>query len=494
MKNTSLVKYLIATLVVIFLYGCASIKNVIFPTSKTKTVSTKFASKENFSQNDLIYFIMTDRFCNGNKQNDINVNLNDPKAYHGGDIEGIIQKLDYIKSLGATAIWITPIVENTANGYHGYWAEDYYKVDPHLGTMSDMKNLVKEAHKRNIKVLLDYVANHVGSDSTWLTDGKHKGWFHPHKDIVNFDDPKQCENGWLSGLPDLNQDSKAVSDYLINNALWWIKNTNIDGMRLDTVRHVPQSFWKKFTSSIKKSYPNFYFLGEVYSGDVFYAEQYHECGIDGVTNYSLFYGMREAFSNNGSTSKLLTSLQDEAKFKTPYLNGIFIDNHDNKRFMTLAEETSDKNTAEKYLHEAICFELTYPAIPVIYYGTEIGMEGGDDPDNRRDMDWNKTSSSKDLEFYKKLIQIRESEKSLKSADFSLLSSDTNFISYKRGSSDGIIIAMNTSKNSTSKSVSADSNVKSYTDLLTNKVFSVQDSRINMSLEPVSFVILKPNYN
>lgn len=199
-----------------------------------------------FTSKDLIYFIMTDRFNDGDDSNNqfADVNKNNPKAYHGGDLRGIISKLDYIKSLGATAIWITPVAENTLGGYHGYWINDFYKVDPHLGSMNDLKDLVKEAHNRNIKVLMDYVVNHISPDSKMLKE-KPADWFNPKSDISNWNNQEEIEKGWIFGLPDLNQDKPEVKSFLIENAMWWIKETGVDGMRLDTVRHVPKTFWNE---------------------------------------------------------------------------------------------------------------------------------------------------------------------------------------------------------------------------------------------------------
>lgn len=299
----------ILLVIVILSFTLFSLKLSVFNSLKDKT----------FSNKDIIYFIMTDRFFNGDKSNDYNADKNNPRAFHGGDFKGITQKLDYIKSIGATAVWITPVVENEDNGYHGYWAKDFYKTDPHLGTITDLKNLVKEAHKRNIKVIIDYVVNHTGYNTPWLTDGKHEGWFHPKKDILNYDDINECENGWLLGLPDLNQENPQVKKYLIDNALWWIKETKIDGMRLDTVKHVPKSFWIDFSKEIKSKYPAFYLLGEVWSGNPVFLEEYKKCGIDGLIDYPLYFGISSAFKHYGNTDNLINSIQQHSVFSNKAL-------------------------------------------------------------------------------------------------------------------------------------------------------------------------------
>lgn len=469
--------------------GCSSKNNKALTNNKNNTVSeVKMNTAVGLSQNDLIYFVMTDRFYDGDKSNDKDVNVDDPKAYHGGDIKGIIDKLDYIKSLGTTAIWITPVVENMPGGYHGYWTKDFYKVDPHLGDMQDMKNLVTEAHKRNMKILMDYVVNHVGYDNPWFTDGKHKDWFHAQADIQNYDDPTECENGWLSGLPDLNQDNPEVSDYLIKNAIWWVDNTGIDGMRLDTVRHVPVTFWTKFTKAIKQKYPNFYFLGEVWNDDTSYCEKYHEAGIDGITDYNLFDGLKETFKENGSTSTLVSAIGNEVNFKNPELNGIFIDNHDNKRFVTNAGKNGDK-----YLKLALAFELTYPSIPVIYYGTEIGMEGGDDPDNRQDMWWNNAKKSAILDSYKKLVEIRNSAAALKTKDIKILDYQADYITYQRGTGkNSVIVAFNISDKPVQITINVNGISDKFSSLVTKNNYKADNNKLKITVKPMDFDLIQGN--
>lgn len=452
------------------------------------TVGCQQNNKEPFTQNDLIYFIMTDRFNDADESNNdfYDVDKKNPKAYHGGDLKGITEKLDYIKSLGTTAIWLTPIMDNQDYGYHGYWIDDFYKVDPHLGTLSDFKLLVKEAHKRDIKVILDYIVNHTSYKSPWLKDSEKKEWFHPHKDISSWTSQEEIENGWLSGLPDLNQENPEVKKYLIENALWWIEETDIDGMRLDTVRHVPKEFWTDFTSAIKKKHPNFYFLGEVWSDNPRYLELYHQTGIDGLTNYSLYQGIHGTFRGFAKTNSLVNALKKESYFSDPTINGIFLDNHDNRRFISDAGEHG-----EEYLKQALTFMMTYPAIPVIYYGTEIGMEGGADPDNRRDMEWDRINNSDILEFYNKLVELRNTNIALKGNDFELLDYDSKYISYiRRNENDSVIVIMNILNKEKEVTVNIPTDIKQYTDILTDTTYDINNSKLNLRLKPLDIIILK----
>jgi glycosidase len=172
-------------------------------------------------RDETIYFVMTDRFRNGDPSNDGDAVPGHLTTWQGGDLQGVIDELPYIKGLGMTAIWITPITEQTPGGYHGYWTKDFYRVDPHLGDMDKLKQLVMKAHGIGLKVVLDVVINHVGYDHPWLVDSAHAGWFHDRCTMV-FSDQKSVENCWLAGLPDLNTENPAVRAYLTDWALWLV--------------------------------------------------------------------------------------------------------------------------------------------------------------------------------------------------------------------------------------------------------------------------------
>jgi alpha-amylase len=463
-----------------------SIKETTVKDNKPENVTIK--SESNFGSKDLIYFIMTDRFYDADVSNDkfSDVNKNDPKSYHGGDLQGIIDKLDYIKSLGTTAIWITPVVKNEYGGYHGYWTNDFYSVDPHLGEMAILKKLVSEAHKRNMKVLLDHVVNHTGYKSPWLADESKKEWFHPKLNISNWSDQKQIENGWLAGLPDLNQENPEVKKYLLDNTLWWIEETGVDGMRLDTVRHVSKDFWQEFTGTVKAKYPNFYFLGEVWNENTRYLEEYHKLGLDGLTNYSMFKGIRESFKGFGKTTSLISAINRESSFSSPELNGIFIDNHDNTRLITQGGEHG-----KEYLKQALTFTMTYPSIPIIYYGTEIGMEGGNDPDNRRDMEWNKVENNDMLSYYKILSNLRNTNPAIISGEFKLLDYDNYFISYMREKEKkSVIVVINVQNKEKDVTINIPNTTKEFTDVLTNKGYKSKDQKLEIKLKPLDLLILQ----
>lgn len=402
-----------------------------------------------FSNEDLIYFIVTDRFKRVTSPDatskdkaatdkaateaaaaGVTFDPNDPYAYHGGDLKGVTASLDYIQALGATAIWLTPVQKNGPKGYHGYWIHDFWTVDPHLGTLEDLKTLVAEAHKRDMKVMLDYVVNHTGYDSPWLNDPQKKHWFNPKRSITNWNDEKQLERGWLFGLPDLNLELPEVEQFFVDNALWWIRETGIDGMRLDTVKHVPKSFWINWSGAIKTEFPDFYLIGEVWTEHVSILEKYRASGIDGVTNYPLYEGLTEALSPTGKVDALALAVERDQRFEGSSLSGIFVDNHDNSRLIS-----KDPKHGLDYLKLGITWAYTYPAIPVLYYGTEVGLPGGKDPDNRRDMPWNAFPQPELLSLTKALAALRPNL----GDGYAWLYNDAAVAVYRRGD---YLVAMN----------------------------------------------------
>ncbi len=399
-------------------------------------------------QDETIYFIMIDRFANGDPTNDFDVNTQDPYAYHGGDFQGIIDKLDYIEQLGFTAIWLTPIFDNSEKGYHGYWIVDFYNTEEHFGTIEEFKQLVEEAHRRDIKVIIDFVVNHTSPEHPWLDEPEKADWFHERKEIMNWDDPEQLETGWIYDLPDLAQENPEVADYLIEAAKWWIRETNIDGFRLDTVKHVPLHFWERFAREVKAVKENFYLLGEVWVEHPLHIAPYLEAGLDGATDYPLYQTLVDTFSEpNHSLKAAFQALERNAAiYEHPELMGKFIDNHDNPRFTYFV--TSKNYHPEPRWKQALTFMYTTPGIPIIYYGSEIALNGGSDPDNRRMMEFH--TNVELVEFISKLGSIRKTYPSLTRGELDVLYEDGGMAIYKRTYKDETtIIALN---NTTEKQI------------------------------------------
>jgi glycosidase len=363
------------------------------------------------TNDDVIYLIMPDRFANGNASNDKDADRKNPRAWHGGDFRGITQKIPYLKELGVTAIWLTPWYDNPdeANlcdkpwcpntNYHGYHAIDYYAVENHFGTFADLREMIETAHRNGIKVIQDQVANHVGVQHPWSKNPPIESWFSrfsqnffnnsvllsPNAALSERDN---LLKGWFNELlPDLNQNEPEVARYEIQNALWWIAETGIDGIRQDTIQYVPREFIRDWSTAILKQYPRLYLVGEVFEEDSAQTAFFQggKTGWDGVdTNlpsvfdFKLWRTSQEVFTGK----KPMRALRDVLKYDGLYPNvnrvTVLQNNHDTDRFMSLPGATLEG----AMLHTA--FILATRGIPQLYYGEEIAMTGGHDPDNRKD--------------------------------------------------------------------------------------------------------------
>jgi len=376
---------------------------------------------QGFSTDDVIYLIMPDRFANGDPSNDdpaVSRGLFDrskSRYYHGGDFEGIIQHLPYLKDLGVTALWLTPIYDNNnrlnererydgqaITDYHGYGAVDYYAVDEHFGTLDKFRELVDKAHVAGIKIIQDQVANHTGPYHPWAKDPPTPTWFHGTEaehtrnafriwTLPQGHSTPQTRSttldGWFIGLlPDLNQDDAECRRYLIQNTLWWIARTGIDGIRQDTLPYVPREFWRDWTAAIKRRYPKFNVVGEVFDSDPAIEAYFQggrvrdgiDSGIDTLFDFPLNSVIRSVFTGGSKTIELPKMLAHDFLYPDPNRLVTFVDLHDMPRFMSGPNATVDG------LERVFGLLMTARGIPLIYYGDEVAMRGGGDPDNRRD--------------------------------------------------------------------------------------------------------------
>jgi glycosidase len=362
-----------------------------------------------FSADDVIYLIMPDRFDDGDSSNNFPssgaYDRNAPRAYHGGDLRGIEQRLPYLKDLGVTTIWITPVYQNddrTGKDYHGYGATDLYAVEKHLGTLADYRSLVKAAHQQGMKVLLDVVPNHVGPTSPWVDNPPTDHWFHgtreKHLDsrspFALIADPhapprewRDVVEGWFAGiLPDMGTDDPITAQYLRQNALWWAETGALDGFRIDTFPYVDRPFWRDFHSAVHRTYPRFRTAGEVFNSDptvtAFFVggktTEGVDTGLDTVFDFPTYSAIRRVVLQDASAKELEDVLRHDWMFPHPENLITFFGNHDTKRFM------GEPGASPQKLNLAFSLLLTLRGIPEIYYGDEIGMSGGNDPDNRRD--------------------------------------------------------------------------------------------------------------
>lgn len=377
---------------------------------------------QGFDRNDVIYLIMPDRFANGDRSNDDpakSPGLTDrdkPRFYHGGDLAGIRQRLPYLKDLGVTAIWMNPVYDNnnglnfkeTYDGqpmadYHGYGATDFYAVEEHFGSLAELRSLVDDAHAMGIKIIADMVANHTGPYHPWVDDPPTPTWFHGtaanHPDNTwqtwSIADPysapevkRATMDGWfINILPDLNQDDPEVARYITQNTLWWVAMSGMDGIRQDTWPYVPRSFWTPWMAAIKKEFPTLRVVGEVYDGDAAVVAFHQggvtqwdgiDVGVDALFDFPLFYPIRGAFAEGRSVRGLAETLARDRLYKDPQSMVTFLGLHDVGRFMG---ERGANTAGIKLAHT---FLLTARGTPLLYYGDEIGIAGGGDPENRRD--------------------------------------------------------------------------------------------------------------
>ena len=383
-------------------------------TSVPFEISAPLDKQTNFqgiTNDDVIYLIMPDRFADGDTANNKDVDRANPRSWHGGDFKGIASKMPYFKELGVTAIWLTPWYDNTDEtttcdkpwcpntSYHGYGAIDYYGVENHFGTFADLRGMIETAHKNGIKVVQDQVANHVGFKHQWAKNAPLENWFPPFKpntfnnSVLLSPNASQAERdsllkGWFDfSLPDLNQDEPEVSRYEIQNALWWIGTTGVDGIRQDTIQYMPRSFIRDWSRAILKQYPKFWMVGEVFEEDSAQAAFFQggkmgwdniDTNLPSVFDFKLWRTSQEVFTGR----KPARALRDVLKYDGLYGNvnnlTVMQNNHDTDRFMSLPNATLEG----AMLHTA--FVLATRGIPQLYYGEEIAMTGGHDPDNRKD--------------------------------------------------------------------------------------------------------------
>ncbi len=384
-----------------------------------------------------IYFIMIDRFHNGDPDNDVGVSKGNPRGWHGGDIEGIIAKLDYIKSLGFTAIWITPHVKNTGNDYHGYGAVDFYQTDPHFGTNETVKRLVREAHARGLKVIFDIVVNHTGPHHPLVREKPE--WFHPRRPITNWNDDQQVQEGWLFNLPDFDQSRPEVREYILDYSRFWIEETGVDGFRLDTVKHVHPDFWSWYVPQLREVSPDFWVIGEVWHNSPFKLAQYQQAGVTALIDFPVSETARKVFGQDASMSGLAGIVrQVEQVMPDPWQMGAFLDNHDMPRFVTYA-----KDDPIRRLKLGLVWLFTQRSIPIVYYGTEIGMEGANDPYNRADFPWGKEQNPDVRELVTELNAIRDRYIALRRGTVENLLADRWRYTYaRRYEGQTVIVALN----------------------------------------------------
>jgi len=449
----------------------------------------------------IFYQIFPDRFSNGditNNPNPVDEWGSKPTINNkfGGDLQGILNHLDYLTDLGINAIYLNPILQ--ANTNHKYDTYDYFKIDPSFGDEKTLRLLISECHRRGIRVVLDGVFNHCGYDSILFNDVKTYGeqsryskWFEIHsfpisKEIVNY---QTCGGTWY--LPKLNTKNPIVQDYLIDVAIYWTKNFEIDGWRLDVPWKIPMKFWRRFRERIKREFPETYLIGEIWrdpsiwtKGDTF----------DGIMNYALrnsildycVYDRMDAEDFNYELEQQIGIFNQSACYQLNILGS-----HDTPRIFTLCSEEINRMLL------TITFLFTYIGVPMIYYGDEIGLTGGDDPDCRKCMPWNHTEdwNTKISGYYKKLIKARLDHIAFRKGTFTPLFIFNGVYAYQRQyENDCAVIILNPRKSYQDIKIPYKTeNLQEkefWCDLITQKIFTAQDGFIRIDfLESASSLVL-----
>jgi alpha-amylase len=414
----------------------------------------------------VLYFVILDRFADGSGANNLNVDRNNPGGFHGGDFAGLTAQLDEIASLGATAIWITPIARqidycppaqpptgvSVPGGwfehcaFHGYWADDYQTIDPRFGTEAELKALVDAAHARGIKVLLDVVYNHAGYDAQYVTNPTTSGWFRT-KPVDCAEDPLTCQVG---GLPDFRTELPEVQDYLLDAQLGLAARTGLDGFRLDTVKHVEHEFWRRHRLETRERIDADYFLlAEVWGGsatvlDDYFAHDEMDAGFDFT-----FKGSCESFvQGKGRTIAFASYLEKRHKVRPGYHLAHYLSSHDEP--MALHNLGGDLDL----FRLCVALQMTSLGIPTIYYGEEVARDGSVWPLNRNDMPWGNRGvlPGKGVkrdealrDYYRKLIDVRRNHTALSRGSFRRLSSDGDLLVFERhdvAAGNAVVVAVN----------------------------------------------------
>ncbi len=404
--------------------------NVVSVTYELKERTANSKNRKGFDSSDVIYLIMPDRFANGDPSNDSHPEMTEKAnrdfkgGRHGGDIQGIIDHLDYIEDLGATALWSTPLLEDNDEkySYHTYAQSDVYRIDPRYGTNEDYKRLANEMHQRDIKLIMDYVTNHWGATHWMMQDLPTQTWIHQFDDNASKDfpvagyanssyrqttqmdpnvsqiDDRYAEKGWfVSTMPDLNQSEPLVLNYLIQNAIWWIEYAGLDGLRVDTYSYNEKHAIATWTKAIMTEYPHFNIVGESWMHDqaqiAFWqkdspvgAIQSYNSGLPSVMDFTLHDAIMKAF-NEEDQKWDQGMVRVYENFVNDFLYAdidnilVFAGNHDTNRIN--GDGLYNGDLAKYKL--AMTLVLTTRGIPQIYYGDEIGMAGNRDTDGDGDI-------------------------------------------------------------------------------------------------------------
>ncbi len=587
------------------LLACLACNACIGSQPDDDTGHVKLATHVDDWRDEVVYQLMTDRFANGDTGNDFRVDSTSLGHYQGGDYRGVIEKLGYLQELGVTTLWISPIIKNVDSdagfdAYHGYWAVDLGRLNPHFGSLADLRELVNAAHARRIKVVVDIVTNHLGqvfyydinnngqpdaavsgsggplqgiSDTATRSPVANVNEYDPDYDprgvqgfsslgqsgpalvhffdmpqifreppqpaifqrpesyhrrgrVTNWDDPDQVKFGdFPGGLKDLNTEDPDVVQTLIDAYAEWVLKTDIDGFRIDTIKHVSLGFWKTFQPAIRQRLAaagktKFLMFGEAFDGNDALVGSFTAPGaFDSVVNFPQTFSVFQGVFLNGGATTAIKTLQDQraANYSSdPQPGGVgiapsellvnFIDNHDVPRFLW-------KNGNVDALHAALSYLFTEQGLPCLYYGTEQRFHGGNDPNNREPLWWSGyATGGSTFQYTAQLIRIRKTYPALRRGRFELTwttdhtadETDAGIVAFERKTDDGdyALVVINAQGGHPSETSAVDGGGAmqlsappgtQLTDALTGSTVTVaDDGTLDIQLQPYGSAIFVPS--
>lgn len=457
---------------------------------------------QGFNSSDVIYLLMPDRFANGNPNNDSVEGMleksdrTNPNGRHGGDIKGVTDHLDYIKELGMTAVWLTPTFENDMKpeygAYHGYAATDLYQVDRRFGTNEEFKNFVQKCHANEMKVIMDMIHNHIGDQHWWMNDLPTADWIHdiekygttnfrgevqsdPHASQYDLD---KLQKGWfVPELADLDQRNPILAKYLIQNSIWWIEYSGVDGIRMDTYVYPYKDYLARWVQEVMESYPNFNIVGEAWvekvgheaywQKDTDTKEGGYNSRLKSVTDFQIMFALDKALTEDfgwkNGLSELYYAVSQDRLYSDPNQNVIFMDNHDIERFYTKMNEDAD------LFKMGYGYIMTTRGIPQVYYGTELmlandpvdgdgrkraDMKGGWAEDERSVFvkEQRTESENEAFDYVKKLTNWRKTAKAIHDGKMiHFIPEDNTYVYFRYTEKEAVMVVMNRNEESTTLS-------------------------------------------
>ncbi|MFZ6011968.1 MAG: glycoside hydrolase family 13 protein [Bacteroidota bacterium] len=454
-----------------------------------KNKSTDKNRIQGFNSSDVVYLIMPDRFANGDSKNDSIAGMlegahrHKPESRHGGDLKGITDRIDYLKDLGVTALWLNPVLENNMprSSYHGYAITDLYQVDRRLGGNEAYLAFINNSHQAGLKVIQDMVMNHIGSNHWLALDPPEKNWIHQFPQFTRsnyqgsvISDPYKSKydenlmgNGWFdTTMPDVNQENTLFATYLIQNTLWWIEYAGIDGIRMDTQPYPEKNFMSRWAKVVMEEYPQFNIVGEVWINSIATTAYWqkgmvnadgYQSNLPTVTDFPFCFSIPQALNEPGGWDtgmrRLYTLLSQDFIYPNANNNLTFLDNHDMTRFYLSVGKDIKK------LKMGLTFLLTTRGIPEIYYGTELLMDGdgGYHPNVRKDFPggwigdqnnaFTKEGRSKEqneiFDFLKTLLGWRKNEPVIHQGKLThYIPEDNIYVYFRHDNHKTIMVAMN----------------------------------------------------